>query len=142
MREYEALIIAKSDLPEAELNKMVTRWESIIGSNGGQIVRKDVWGVRRLAYPINRNSRGYYFVYDVATSAENIAELDRILKLDENILRTMIIKLADTVDIEARRIELQKLAEAAAARAAEASRERAEGDSMSARRGSSSRDEI
>jgi small subunit ribosomal protein S6 len=142
MREYEALIIAKSDLPEAELTKMVTRWESIIGNNGGQIVRKDIWGVRRLAYPINRNSRGYYFVYDVATSAENIAELDRILKLDENILRTMIIKLADAVDIDARRIELQKLAEAAAARAAEASRERAEGDSMSARRGPSSRDEI
>jgi small subunit ribosomal protein S6 len=141
MREYEALIIAKSDLPEAELNKMVARWESIIGNEGGQIVRKDVWGVRRLAYPINRNARGFYFVYDVATTAENITELDRILKLDENILRTMIIKLADSVDIEARRVELQKLAEAAAIRAAEASRERADGDSMSARRGHSSRDE-
>ncbi len=122
MREYEALIIAKADLPEAELNKMVTRWENIIGTQGGQIVRKDVWGVRRLAYPINRNNRGYYFVYDVATIAENITELDRVLKLDENILRTMIIKLADNVDVEARRVELQKLAEAAAARAAEASR--------------------
>jgi small subunit ribosomal protein S6 len=136
MREYEALIIAKADLPEAELNKMVTRWENIIANKGGQIVRKDVWGVRRLAYPINRHSRGYYFVYDVATLSENITELDRILKLDENILRTMIIKLADTVDVEARRIELQKLAEAAAARAAEANRERAEGESMAARRGS------
>ncbi len=136
MREYEALIIAKADLPEAELNKMVTRWENIIGTQGGQIVRKDVWGVRRLAYPINRNNRGYYFVYDVATIAENITELDRVLKLDENILRTMIIKLADNVDVEARRVELQKLAEAAAARAAEASRERADGESMAARRGS------
>jgi small subunit ribosomal protein S6 len=136
MREYEALIIAKADLPEAELNKMVTRWENILANKGGQIVRKDVWGVRRLAYPINRHSRGYYFVYDVATLSENITELDRILKLDENILRTMIIKLADTVDVEARRVELQKLAEAAAARAAEANRERAEGESMAARRGS------
>lgn len=136
MREYEALIIAKADLPEAELNKMITRWENIITHKGGQIVRKDVWGVRRLAYPINRHSRGYYFVYDVAAVAEQITELDRILKLDENVLRTMIIKLADTVNVEARRIELQKLAEAAAARAAEANRERAENESMSARRGS------
>jgi small subunit ribosomal protein S6 len=136
MREYEALIIAKADLPEAELNKMVTRWENILTNKGGQIIRKDVWGVRRLAYAINRNSRGYYFVYDVATLAENVTELDRILKIDENILRTMIIKLADNVDVEARRVELQKLAEAAAARAAEANRERAEGESMAARRGS------
>jgi small subunit ribosomal protein S6 len=135
MREYEAMIIAKADLPEAELTKMVARWESIIGTSGGQIVRKDIWGVRRLAYPIRKQNRGYYFVYDMATSAENVAELDRILKLDENVLRTMIIKLAETVDVEARRVELQKQAEAAAARAAEANRERAESDSMGARRG-------
>jgi small subunit ribosomal protein S6 len=135
MREYEAMIIAKADLPEAELTKMVARWENIIGTSGGQIVRKDVWGVRRLAYPIRKQNRGYYFVYDMATTAENVAELDRILKLDENVLRTMIIKLAEAVDVEARRIELQKQAEAAAARAAEANRERAESDSMGARRG-------
>jgi small subunit ribosomal protein S6 len=135
MREYEAMIITKPDLPEAELSKMLTKWEGIITNNGGQIIRKDTWGVRKLAYPINKVTRGVYHVLDVATAQDNARELERILKLDENVLRSLIIKLADKVNIEARRVELQKQAEAAATRAAEQARERAEGDSMSARRG-------
>lgn len=141
MREYEAMIITKPDLPEAELSKMLTRWEGIIGENGGQIIRKDSWGVRKLAYPINKVTRGVYHVLDLATAQENARELERILKLDENVLRALIIKLADKVDIETRRVELQKQAEAAATKAAEQARERAESDSMGARRGSNPRDE-
>lgn len=120
---------------------MLTRWEGIIGENGGQIIRKDSWGVRKLAYPINKVTRGVYHVLDVAASTENARELERILKLDENVLRALIIKLSDKVDVEARRIELQKQAEAAASKAAEQARERAESDSMSARRSSHPRDE-
>ena len=111
MREYEAMIIAKADLPEAELSKMVSKWETIIGTDGGQVVKKETWGVRRLAYPINKQTRGNYFVYDVATNQTNIHELERVLKLEENVLRSMVIKLADSVNVEARRLELQKQAE-------------------------------
>ncbi|MCA2961577.1 MAG: 30S ribosomal protein S6 [Silvanigrellales bacterium] len=135
MREYEAMIIVKPDLPEAELTKMIGKWESIIGTEGGQIIKKDTWGVRKLAYPIRKVTRGSYFVYDVATTQTNIRELDRVLKLDENVLRSLAVKLNDSVDVESRKVELQKLAEAAAQRAAEAMRDRADGDSMSARRG-------
>lgn len=135
MREYEAMIIVKPDLPEAELTKMIGKWESIIGTEGGQIIKKDAWGVRKLAYPIRKVTRGSYFVYDVATTQTNIRELDRVLKLDENVLRSLSVKLNDSVDVEARKVELQKLAEAAAQRAAEAMRDRADGESMSARRG-------
>lgn len=135
MREYEAMIIAKADLPEAELSKMVSKWETIIGTDGGQVVKKETWGVRRLAYPINKQNRGNYFVYDVATNQVNIHELERILKLEENVLRSMVIKLADHVNVEDRRLELQKQAEAAAQRAAEAAREKAESESLGARRG-------
>ncbi|BBH53709.1 30S ribosomal protein S6 [Fluviispira sanaruensis] len=135
MREYEAMIIAKADLPEAELSKMVSKWETIIGTDGGQVVKKDTWGVRRLAYPINKQNRGNYFVYDVATNQANIHELERVLKLEENVLRSMVIKLADNVNVENRRLELQQQAEAAAQRAAEAAREKAESESLGARRG-------
>lgn len=135
MREYEAMIIAKADLPEAELSKMVSKWETIIGTDGGQVVKKETWGVRRLAYPINKQTRGSYFVYDIATNQANIHELERVLKLEENVLRSMVIKLADSVNVESRRLELQKQAEAAAQRAAEAAREKAESESLGARRG-------
>ena len=135
MREYEAMIIAKADLPEPELSKMVSKWETIIGTDGGQVVKKETWGVRRLAYPINKQNRGNYFVYDIATNQVNVHELERVLKLEENVLRSMVIKLADNVNVEARRLELQKQAEAAAKRAAEAAGEKAESESLGARRG-------
>lgn len=141
MREYEAMIVAKAELPEAELSKMVTKWESIMSNNGGQVVKKETWGIRRLAYPIQKQTRANYMVYDVATDAENIMELERVLKLDENVLRSMIIKLADTVNVEERRIELQKQAEEAALRAAEMAREKADTESFQARRGHNRDDE-
>ena len=140
MREYEAMIIAKADLPEAEMSKLVTRWEAIISANGGEIIKKDIWGSRKLAYPINKQNRGHYFVYDVASTQENMKELDRVLRLDENVLRGMVIKLADKVHVETRRAELKKQAEDAAKAAAEMSRDRAESDSLSARRGGRDRD--
>jgi small subunit ribosomal protein S6 len=135
MREYETMIITKPDLPEAELTKMVGKWESIITANGGQIIKKDTWGVRRLAYPIQKVGRGAYFVFDFAATQADVQELDRVLKFDEGVLRSQSLKLGDTVDVENRRVELQKLAEAAAARAAEAARDRADGESFAARRG-------
>lgn len=135
MREYETMLVVKPDLPEADLTKMVARWESIVGTDGGEIIKKEMWGVKRLAYPILKNTRGNYFVYDVATHQNNIKELERIVKLDENVLRSMFIKLADKVNVADRRVQLQKQAEDAALRAAEAARERAEAESFSARRG-------
>lgn len=142
MREYEAMIISKADLPEPELAKMVSKWEGIICNDGGEVVKKDSWGVKRLAYPINKNIRGSYVVYDVATTQDNIRELERVLKLDENVLRSLVVKLADHVDVAERRVQLQKQAEEAAQRAAEAAREKAESESLSARRsGGPARDE-
>jgi small subunit ribosomal protein S6 len=125
MREYETMIIVKPDLPEAELTKMITRWETILGTDGGQIIKKDSWGVRKLAYPIRKITRGAYYVYDVATTQGNIRELERVLNLDESVLRNISVKINDAVDVEKRRVELQKLAEAAAARADEQARDRA-----------------
>jgi len=134
MREYEAMIISKLDLPEAEFTKMFTRWESIISENGGEIIKKDTWGARRLAYPIQKQNRAHYCVYDIATHPKNIHELERVLKFDENVLRSMVINLNDNVDVAQRRLELQKIAEDAARRDAENTREKTESEVLSARR--------
>lgn len=139
MREYEAMIISKLDIPEAELTKMVSRWESIINENGGEIIKKDNWGAKRLAYPIQKLNRAHYHVYDVATHPENIHELERVLKYDENVLRSLIINLDDSVDVSQRKLDLQKRAEELAKREAEAVREKTENEVIHARR--SSRDE-
>ena len=135
LREYEAMVIVKSDLPETELTKMVQRWEGIMCEDGGQIVKKENWGVKRLAYPIQKSSRGNYFVYDFASSAKSVREFERVVKVDENVIRSLVIKLNDKIDVNERKLELQRQAEAAAQNAAEAARDRADSESMSARRG-------
>lgn len=135
LREYEIMIIAKGDLPESDVLKLHEKWESILTRSGGQMIHKDVWGLKRFAYPIEKQSRGHYVVYDVATPVADAHELKRLLKNDENVVRSLFLRLSDKVDIEGRRTYLRQQAEAAAQRASELARERAENDSMDARRG-------
>ena len=135
MREYEAMIISKMDVPEPDMIKMVGRWESILSTNGGEIIKKDNWGVRRLAYQIQKQNRANYIVYDVATTQENIKEFERVLKFNENVLRYLVTKISDDVDVVARKLELKEQAEEVARREAESVRERSEGEALNARRG-------
>jgi small subunit ribosomal protein S6 len=134
MREYEIMIITRVDTPEAELSKKVAKWEGIMTHEGGELIKKDSWGTKRLAYQIKKQSRGVYNIYDISSTQENMKELHRVLKFDESVLRFMIIKLSDDVNVEDRKLELQRLAAEAAKRAAEAGKERAEFETMSSRR--------
>lgn len=113
MREYESMIILRSDLTETELTKVITKVEEIITNKEGKILKKDHWGVKKLAYQIDKHSRGNYFVYDFVTPNENITSLEHALKYDESVLRYMTIKLKDKIDIEKRLEELSKKEEKA-----------------------------
>lgn len=108
MREYEIMVITKPDLPESELNKAVERWESIMKTGGGEILKKDNWGARRLAYPIQKFTRGLYHVFNVSTPCENVKELDRVMRIDENVLRNLSLQISEQCDVNARKAELAK----------------------------------
>ena len=108
LREYEFTFVAKGDLPEAERAKVIHGYEEILKRNGGEVLKKDDWGTKKLAYPIKKTFKGHYVFYDVASLPENIAECERLLKIDENVLRYLVVKTADTVDIEVRKAELAK----------------------------------
>lgn len=113
MREYEAMIITRADLPESDLQKMVAKWEDILLTNGGQVLHKDASGAKRLAYPIEKQTKGCYFLYNVATPSANVKELDRVLGLDENVLRQLFIKVSDNVtDFDARKKQIKEAIEA------------------------------
>ena len=108
MREYEIMVILRADMPESENTKTVAKWEGILTAEGGQILNKELWGTRKLAYPIQKQSRGYYILFNVVTTASAVHELDRVMKIDENVLRSMALKLSDNADIEARKAEIKK----------------------------------
>ena len=95
------------------MTKVITKVEEIITNKEGKILKKDHWGVKKLAYQIDKHSRGNYFVYDFVTPNENITSLEHALKYDESVLRYMTIKLKDKIDIEKRLEELSKKEEKA-----------------------------
>ena len=110
INSYESLFIVSLANGEAAAKDTVNKFTTLIGNNA-EIVETAEWGKRRLAYPINDMSEGYYVVVTFKTASEFPAELDRIFNIDENIMRSMIIKL--DLDAIAKNNDNKKVAEAA-----------------------------
>jgi len=112
MREYEFTYISRADLPEADRAGHFKKYEDLLLAGGGEILKKDEWGVKRLSYPIRKHFRGYYMLYDYVGTPESLGEVERLMKIDENILRFMAVRLGESIDIEARKAEIAKKAQA------------------------------
>lgn len=112
MREYEFTVIARGDLQDADKAKVFEKYENIFLADGGEVLKKNDWGNRRLAFPINEQFRGHYINYDFVGKPEHLAETERLMRIDENILRYLSIRIGENVDVKERRAELAKAEEA------------------------------
>ena len=92
MRNYEVMYILKPDMDEEAIVAAVTRFEEVVKTGGGEIVKTDRWGKRRLAYEVNDFSEGYYVLMFYKAPASATQELERILKIQDNIIRHLVIK--------------------------------------------------
>jgi small subunit ribosomal protein S6 len=118
MRKYENLVIVKPTFTAEEIQASVKAIEEIITSNGGEIATTDSMGMRKLAYPIDKNERGYYHViyYTIAPSA--ITEIERRFRINEDLLRFVTIKYDTNREITAWNQLVQKAEKKAAAKVA------------------------
>ena len=92
MNKYEIMFILKSNEEEAIKNE-VSELKSIITDMKGVITDEKEMGNRKLAYPINKEANGYYYVINCDANSETIAEFDRKARINENVIRHMIIRL-------------------------------------------------
>ena len=92
MRKYEIMFIVKADVDEKTINDTEKAFEKVLTDMKSKIVNSKDLGQRKLAYPIKDQVRGYYFVLNVEASAAAVKEFDRKARIDENILRHLIIK--------------------------------------------------
>ncbi|GFO67972.1 30S ribosomal protein S6 [Geomonas limicola] len=97
MRMYETIYIVQPDLGDEELKGLSTKVQDIIASMNGDFKRLEDWGVRKLAYPINKNPRGRYFYLRFDGDSALIAELERRLRLDDKVIRYQSVKLETEV---------------------------------------------
>ncbi|MGE5415401.1 MAG: 30S ribosomal protein S6 [Acidobacteriota bacterium] len=92
MRSYEMVLILNPELAAEEVEAMQTKVTDIIAQNGGEFTEYDVWGKRRLAYEIKDCREGIYILAYFKGATETVKELDRVLKIQDSVLRHMIIR--------------------------------------------------
>ena len=95
LREYEFTLIASAQLSDSHLERVLKKYEDIWCSGEGWVVKKDVWGTLKMAYPIKKQFRGYYVCYNLATTPQCMADAEKKLRIDGDILRYLNIKLSD-----------------------------------------------
>ncbi len=92
MKKYEIMFIVKATQESADIKKTAENAKKILTSEKAKVVEMKELGEKKLAYPIKKEINGYYFVMQVEATKDTIMEFDRKIKLDENILRHLIIK--------------------------------------------------
>ena len=89
MTEYEILLLLDPELAEEKQADVVARLRDMIEKGGGTFARHDVWGRRKLAYPIDKKEEGVYHLLSFTSSPETLDELSRVLKIDDDVMRHM-----------------------------------------------------
>ena len=96
MRNYEIMFIVKPDLEEAAIKKEAENLKKVLTDRKCKINEEKAMGQKELAYEINKYKNGYYFLYVIETdNNEAISEFDRLARLNENILRHLVIRVDD-----------------------------------------------
>lgn len=91
MRNYECMYILKPDMEEEATQQAIDRYSAIVTDGQGELVSIDKWGKRRLAYEIQDIPEGFYVLMNFKSEPAVVKELDRVMKISENMLRFMII---------------------------------------------------
>jgi small subunit ribosomal protein S6 len=97
MALYESVIIGRQDLTNSQFETLIEEFVSIIKSHQGEIKKTEYWGIRNLAYKINKNRKGHYYMLNIESPSSTISEYERLLGLHEDIVRFLTIKI-DKVD--------------------------------------------
>lgn len=93
MALYEHVFIARQDLTQQQVEQLVENYKKILSENGAKVGRVENWGLRTLAYRINKNRKAYYVLMDIDASSEAVAEMERQMRINEDILRYLTIRV-------------------------------------------------
>ncbi len=114
MHRYETLFILHPDLPEAQVRETIDRVRLLIEGMGGQVAELQDWGMRDLAYPIRKQLRGTYVLVQYSAGSDVVKELERTLKLADEVLRFISVRAAEPRKVKKRAARRPRPAAAAA----------------------------
>lgn len=91
-RRYEIMLIVDPRLDDAAIQSSVDRYMGVVAEHGGEVTKVDHWGRRRLAFEMKHLNEGYYVVADLQAEARTVDELDRVLRLADEVLRHKVVR--------------------------------------------------
>ena len=95
MAFYETVFILRQDLTSQQVEDLSKDFKKIITDGNGKLIKEENWGLRTLAYKINKNTKGHYVLMNIDAPYPAVAELERIMGFDENIIRKAIFRVEE-----------------------------------------------
>ncbi len=93
MALYEHTFIARQDLSNAQAESLIEHFGAVLTDNGGKVVENEYWGLKTMAYKINKNRKGHYAFLRSDAPAPAVAEMERLMRLHEDVMRVLTIKV-------------------------------------------------
>jgi len=93
MALYEHLLIARQDISAQAVDALATHLKTIVEGEGGKVEKQEYWGLRGLAYRIKKNRKGHYVLLNINAPSKAIVELERQLRINEDVLRFLTVKV-------------------------------------------------
>ena len=100
LRKYETFFIVDPDLADDVGSAVDEKLKNVVSGNGGEVISYVPWGKKKLAYPVKKRTRGSYILMEYVGGSDLVAELERIMRLDERVLKFITVKLDDRYDPE------------------------------------------
>ena len=95
MSLYECVLIARQDIATTQVETLVEEFANVITANGGQVSKKEFWGLRNIAYRMKKNRKGHYVLLNVDAPSAAVKELERQMSINEDILRYLTIRVEE-----------------------------------------------
>jgi small subunit ribosomal protein S6 len=90
---YENVFIARQDISSAQVDALADGFAQLVGENGGEVKKREYWGLRNLAYRMKKNRKGHYVLMHLAAPPPAVQELERVMRINEDVLRYLTIRV-------------------------------------------------
>src|SRR3974377_1518287 len=97
MSLYENIFIARQDISGAQVDALADNFSQLVTDNGGEVKKREYWGLRNLAYRMRKNRKGHYVLLNIDAPPAAVAELERNMRINEDVIRYLTIRV-DTLD--------------------------------------------
>ena len=103
---YEHVMIARQDLSNTQAEGLIEHFGTVLSDNGGNVVESEYWGVKTMAYKINKNRKGHYAFLRSDAPATAVQEMERLMRLHDDVMRVLTIKVDDHAELPS--VQMQK----------------------------------